>query len=113
MSAGKVRTVLGDIDPESLGQTMMHEHLLLGFMRWRTEAGTLPVREQSDPRANQPISLENRHWVAYYGQHPDEYGLDDEEIAIKEAGQFQKAGGGTIVEVSNPDLTRQPEALRL
>lgn len=112
MSAGKVRTVLGDIDPTTLGQTMMHEHLLIGFMRWRTEAGSLPAPQQPDPRANQPISLENRHWVAYYGRHPDEYRLDDEKMAILEADRFRKAGGGTMVEVSNPDLTRQPEALQ-
>ena len=112
MSAGKVRTVLGDVDPKTLGRTMMHEHLLIGFMRWRTEAGTLTVRKHSDPRANQPISLQNRHWVAYYGRHPDEYRLDDEETAIVEAERFRKAGGGAIVEVSNPDLTRQPKALQ-
>jgi len=112
MSEGIVRTVLGDISPEALGKTMMHEHLLIGFMRWRNEAGTLPIRDQPDPRSNQPISLENRYWTAYYGRHPDEYRLDDEEMAIAEAEQFKKAGGGTIVDVSNPDLTRKPEGLQ-
>ena len=111
MSAGKVRTVLGDVDAIELGRTMMHEHLLIGFGRWRLEAGQRAPREHPDPRSNEPISLQNRHWVAYYGRHPDEYRLDDEEIAAREAQRFRDAGGGTIVDVSNPDLTRKPEAL--
>ncbi len=112
MSAGKVRTVLGDVDPDTLGRTMMHEHLLIGFMRWRNEAGNLSMRSNPDPRADQPINLANRYWVAFYGRHPDEYRLDDEEMAIAEAERFGNAGGGTIVDVSNPDLTRQPQALQ-
>jgi|TARA_Y100000310_G_scaffold312339_1_gene359548 phosphotriesterase-related protein len=112
MSAGKVRTVLGDVDPQTIGRTMMHEHLLIGFMRWRREAGTLEWRGNPDPRAGEPITLANRYWVSFYGRHPDEYRLDDEETAIAEAERFKSAGGATIVDVSNPDLTRQAEALQ-
>lgn len=112
MTTGKVRTVLGDVDPRDLGRTMMHEHLMIGFMRWRTESGTLNLPDRPDPRSRQPISLENRYWVAFYGRHPDEYLLDNEETATLEAERFREAGGGTIVDVSNPDLTRQPQALQ-
>ena len=116
MGAGQVRTVLGDVDPSDLGRTMMHEHLLIGFGRWRREAERTQSseripREYSDRRSKKPISLESRYWVAYYGRHPDEYRLDDEANAITEAQRFADTGGGTIVDVTNPDLTRQPEAL--
>jgi len=39
--------------------------------------------------------------------------LDDEGAALDELAAFAEAGGGTIVEVTTPDLGRQPELLRL
>jgi phosphotriesterase-related protein len=38
--------------------------------------------------------------------------LNDEALAIREAGAFRDAGGGTIVDVTSIGLGRQPEALR-
>ncbi len=112
MTAGKVRTVRGDVAPETIGQTMMHEHLLIGFGRWRREASRTEPANFSDPRSAEPISLENRHWIAFYGRHPRQYALDEEDIAISEAKRFADAGGGTIVDMTNPDLTRQAEILK-
>lgn len=112
MTAGMVRTVLGDVAPRTLGQTMMHEHLLIGFGRWRREASRTEPANFDDPRSSEPISLENRHWIAFYGRHPRQYALDEEDIATAEAQRFADAGGGTIVDVTNPDLTRQPEVLK-
>ena len=51
MSSGKVRTVLGDIDPSDLGRTMMHEHLLIGFARWQIEAGSIDTTTFDDARS--------------------------------------------------------------
>ncbi len=112
MSSGKVRTVLGDIDPSDLGRTMMHEHLLIGFARWQIEAGSIDTTTFDDARSAEAINLKNRYWISYYGRHPDEYSLDEENVAIEEAELFKTAGGGTIVDVTNPDLTRDPEALK-
>ena len=112
MASGKVRTVLGDINPSDLGRTMMHEHLLIRFARWRREAGSITSAPFDDARSGEAINLKNRHWVSYYGKHPDEYFLDEEDVAIEEAKLFARAGGGTIVDVTNPDLTRNPEALK-
>ena len=33
-STGKVQTVLGVIDADSLGKTLCHEHLLFGLSAW-------------------------------------------------------------------------------
>ncbi len=104
MTAGLVRTVRGDIEPGELGRTMTHEHLLIGFGRWRLEAGELPDAEQV------PITLANRARIACYGGG-DDYRLDDLDVAIEETRIYAAAGGGTIVDATNPDLTRDPEAL--
>lgn len=112
MTAGMVRTVLGDVSPDSLGKTMMHEHLMIGFGRWRSEVSRTEPASFDDPRSAEPISLETRHWVAFYGRHPRQYVLDEEDVATHEAQRFRDAGGGTIVDVTNPDLTRQPLVLK-
>lgn len=111
MTAGMVRTVLGDVAPEALGKTMMHEHLLIGFGRWRREAADMERARLPEGESAEPITLANRHRIALYSRHPDQYVLDNEGIATAEAQRYADAGGGTIVDVTNPDLTRQPEAL--
>ena len=104
MTAGFVRTVRGDIEPGELGRTMTHEHLLIGFGRWRREAGEPPLTE------DEPITLANRGHVARYGGGSDTR-LDDLDVAIEETRIYAAAGGGAIVDATNPDLARDPEAL--
>ena len=104
MTAGLVRTVRGDIEPGELGRTMTHEHLLIGFGRWRREAGELP------PAPDVPITLANRGRIARHGGGTD-YRLDDLDVAINETRMYAAAGGGAIIDATNPDLARDPEAL--
>ena len=114
MSAGTVRTVLGDVQPSSLGVTLTHEHLLITFERWRRERGLEPLMHppSDDPRATQPISLETVGWVRrYWASHPENSRLDDEDLAVRELRRFKDAGGGTVVDATNPDLKRDPQAL--
>jgi phosphotriesterase-related protein len=112
MTAGRIRTVLGDIDPAALGPTMTHEHLLITFGRWRDNPGQIRVASD-DPRSNVPISLETVGWVRRYSSsHIDNTLLDDEALAIEEAMRFKRAGGGALVDATNPDLKRDPEALK-
>lgn len=112
MASGTVRTVLGDVEPASLGITLTHEHLLITFGRWRQELGTEVAAEPADSRAALPITLENLGWARrYWTSHIANRGLEDEEVAIDELRRFKEAGGGTIVDATNPDLKRDPEAL--
>lgn len=114
-----VRTVLGDIDPGELGVTLTHEHLLIEFGRWQREAaerGELPVPaprlESDDPRSADPLRLETVGWVRRnWAMHPDNMLLEDEDLAIAEIRAFHEAGGRAIVDATNLDLHRQPEAL--
>src|SRR5215475_3655911 len=74
-----IRTVLGDIPPESLGVTYMHEHLI-----------GQSLKPDSDPDMR----------------------LDSEAAASYELTLFNLAGGQSIVEMSPPDHSRNPAALR-
>jgi phosphotriesterase-related protein len=111
MTAGRVRTVLGDIEPSALGVTLTHEHLLITFNRWRRERGE-PEAAPADPRAALPLTLETVGWARrYWDRHPAGRGLDEEDVAVDELRRFRAAGGGTVVDATNPDLGRDPEAL--
>jgi phosphotriesterase-related protein len=117
--ASIIRTVLGDIAPADLGVTMTHEHLLLEFGRWQREAaergeGSAPTPRLTtdDPRAAEPLSLNNIGWSRRnWAMHPANLRLDDEDLAIAEIRLFKEAGGNAIVDATNPDLYRQPDAL--
>ncbi len=113
-ATGRVQTVLGDADPADLGMTLTHEHLLIRFGRWRREAGIEVDRgEPRDERDRSPITLDNAGWVRRYGGAYSENALlDDVDVAVEEAQRYVDAGGGTLVDATNPDLSRNPEALR-
>lgn len=111
MTVGSVRTVLGDVASSALGMTLTHEHLLITFGRWRGGTGIARM-DSDDPRARQPITLETVGWVRrYWANHPDNSRLDDESLAVDELRLFKEAGGGAVVDATNPDLKRDPEAL--
>jgi len=107
---GKIQTVLGTIDPEDLGVTLHHEHLFVDGTAWFAEPSECTEKEL----AHQPVMLEieNRSWIE---KHPnsnlDNMSLRDEEIAIREASFYKRAGGNTIIDAGNISLGRDPLAL--
>ena len=108
--AGKAQTVLGAISPEALGVTLPHEHLFCDL--------TIALRDLEPSEAAekglyyQPVSLENLWWIIYHpASNRDNLVLQDEEIAIKEASFFKRAGGDTIVDVTSVGFGRDPLAL--
>ena len=106
--SGKVQTVLGPIVPEVLGITLPHEHCYMDLSSRffpPTEATLLNM-------AYQPVSLENRWFVNYHAtSNLDNLKLDDEAVITDEVLRFKKAGGGSIVDMSNIGLGRDPLAL--
>ncbi len=105
---GKVQTVLGTIDADSLGVTLPHEHLLLDGPRFFVE----PTEANEKRLAHQPITLENLYWVKLHAfNHADNLKLTDEQLAIKEALLYKWAGGDTIVELTPIGLCRDPLGL--
>ena len=105
---GKVRTVLGDIEPAEVGMTSMHEHLFIDF----TVVFQPPVEATAKARAYEPVSLSNLGRVRYnpFGSFTNLLLLDQEE-AIEEVGHFTRVGGGTIVDVTTIGIGRDPAGL--
>jgi phosphotriesterase-related protein len=109
--SGKVQSVLGTIDPGSLGITLPHEHLLID----QTLGGVYFVEPESLSEralAHQPVSLENLSWVRYHTKDSlDNQIMDNLEMAIKEATLFKLEGGKTIVDQTNRGIGRDARAL--
>ncbi|MFC1938763.1 phosphotriesterase [Chloroflexota bacterium] len=107
--AGKAQTVLGIIDPDSLGVTLPHEHLLTDVsVVYFIEPDVASEREL----VHKPVSLEILWWLRqHYFSNLDDMRFTDEDLAIKDALLYKWAGGSTIVELSNVGLYRDPLGL--
>ena len=110
-NARKVQTVLGLIEPEEMGITLPHEHLLADG----SVGGVYFIEPQNASDriyAHQPVSLENLWWVRYHlKDNLDNQMLLNEDMAIKEVMEFKVRGGKTIVDQTNIGIGRDPEAL--
>ncbi len=106
--AGMVQTVLGPIAKDEMGITLSHEHCLIDI----TCTAKQPTDESERQRAIEPLSFTN---VAYVRYHPldvrDNLLMLDEELAIRELREFTAAGGKALVDMTNDDLKRNPQAL--
>jgi len=103
--SGKAQTVLGPVSPESLGITLVHEHLLVDL----GSGFSLPEAASERALAYEPVGLENLWWVRrYFTSNLDNLRLLDETTAIAEAGRFKRAGGQTIVDVTSIGIGRDP-----
>ena len=107
--AGKVQTVLGDINPENVGITLMHEHLLWDL----TFYFELPPQATKRKLAKEKVNITNLGEVR---RNPfalmDNLLMDDVDLAIKEAKRFRWAGGKTIVDVTCGGMGGDVNALR-
>lgn len=107
--AGQVLTVLGPVDPATLGETLMHEHIFIDF---QSPVPRTPSRATDVARARQPVSLATLGAVRMGGPSLDNGFLADPDESLAEVLEFKYAGGGTIVDLSNLGLGRDPHALR-
>ncbi|MBT2207846.1 phosphotriesterase [Actinomadura sp. NEAU-AAG7] len=105
--AGQVLTVAGPVDPSALGPTLMHEHI---FLDLRRPAHALRPGEDS-PEALEPLTLANLARTRHGGVNADNDVLADFAEMLAEVGEFRRAGGGTIVEVTSLGIGRDPESL--
>ena len=102
-------TVHGPVDVESLGLTLPHEHILFDATPWLIE----PEDERKRGVAQLPVSIE------IFGEllrdptiNRDNLTFFDEDVAQNELRRYREAGGETIVDVTPPELGRDPSALR-
>jgi phosphotriesterase-related protein len=105
---GKVQTVLGVIEPAKVGITSAHEHILFDMVDvWRAPD---PASERG--LAFGKVNIDNLGIVrANPGAIRDNMCQTDESLAISEVQRFKYAGGGTLVELSQRGLHRDPSGL--
>ncbi len=107
--SGQVQTTLGPVSVESLGITLMHEHIFLDASTWWQE----PAEGSRRYLAHQPVN------IAILGElrldpfaNLDNCTLFNAEDALAEVMQYRDLGGETIVDVTNHDIGRDPRALQ-
>ena len=106
--SGKVQTVLGPIDPEALGVTLTHEHLLID-----TECYFQPPDEASE-RAwiHARLTIDRLGGVRQrWSYNLDKSKLLDVQTAIEEVLRYKYAGGSSLVDATSVGIARDPLAL--
>jgi phosphotriesterase-related protein len=107
--AGKVITVKGPVDPERLGVTLMHEHLLRTVLTW------FSVSEERDLAvgAYEPIRHENASWLRQYPYNNRETCITtDWRASATELRRFKLEGGRTLVDLTTIGLGRDVWGIR-
>lgn len=106
---GAVVTVDGRIDPEELGVTLPHEHMLADASNWFTP----PESAYERKIAQEPVSLENRGYIVHnlYGSK-DNMQLNSYEEAVEEVSRFKRAGGDAVVDLTPKNVGRDPRRIR-
>lgn len=106
MSASKVHTVRGEVEPDDLGLTLPHEHLLVRIIDgWFVQ----PRNEIEEHFASQPMSLEILPMVARRAwSNRDNCRVEDFESVLREVEGFARAGGGALVDLTLDAIGRNP-----
>ncbi len=100
---GKAQTVLGIVDPATLGPTLMHEHLLWDI---RTPA------MRANPDQGPEVTLCNCFAINYGRKKvPGNFRLLCEATATEEVRLMAEQGGRTVVELSSGGLDPRPNGL--
>jgi phosphotriesterase-related protein len=106
--SGSVMTVLGPIPVETMGVTLMHEHILLDTSSWWKR----PCCASEIAIAEQPVSIEI---IGELRMNPflnrDNCFLLDVDLAMSELGRFADLGGHTVVDPTCFGIGRDPLAL--
>ena len=117
--AGQVMTVTGPIDPDALGQTIMHEHIFIDLTvmddtpeRWSASGWVKPVGATAVGLYHAPLTIDILGAVTQGAANRDNWLLTDEQVAINEVLEFKRRGGGAIVDTTSIGLKRDPLALR-
>uniref|UniRef100_A0A2P2I146 Phosphotriesterase-related protein n=2 Tax=Hirondellea gigas TaxID=1518452 RepID=A0A2P2I146_9CRUS len=102
---GKVLTVLGPVEPCSLGRTLTHEHLSLDFRVAYTSPPAL-----TEHKTECDFTLPNLGWIRQnpYSHHKNIQfnGEEVDKLVEEELHEFYKSGGGTIVENTSIGIKR-------
>lgn len=109
MSTGSVRSVTGDLPAAAIGPASIHEHVRIDLGCWfdapadaaGEEIAALRVAPETEARVRaNPFAVR------------DNLVLDSDALAAAELARFRAAGGRTIVDLTLPEIGRDPVALR-
>ena len=105
----KIETVHGSIEPDELGITLAHEHMLGDFTNWWN-----PPKEASKiPLIDAKITINNISELRRTpGSMKDNYIIVDVDLAIEELKPFKRLGGGSLVDLTLPGAGRDVLSLR-
>ncbi len=107
-AAGRVMTVLGPIDPEELGITLMHEHLFADGGCYNTVPDEASLRRLVD----EPVTFEKLGSIArlwnVVREHTQMYSYEE---TVREVTAFKLAGGRSLVEATSIGIGRDPLAV--
>ena len=107
-NVGLVQTVLGAVQPDELGITITHEHLLIDLAFFRRPPSEAFLREIY----YRPVTLETVGYLKHYGYaNHDDSQLLDIHTAIDEIGLYKQHGGGSVVDATSIGIARDPVAL--
>lgn len=108
----RITTVLGDIAPEALGVTDMHEHIMfdgsdMGDICRPSMPKNLPIKWE-DKISLENIGLLKRNFTLCR----DAMDLDDEDVMAGEVADYRESGGDAILELSVPGIRLDVAAIR-
>jgi phosphotriesterase-related protein len=106
--AGRIETVLGPIEPEELGTTLAHEHLLFDLRcLWEEPPPERAHLIHAEPTPQNRAELERDLYHSKTTLHHE-----DPKLSAREVDRFQDAGGSSIVDLTTIGLAPKPAVLR-
>ncbi len=102
-------SVGGLVPGTALGSTLIHEHIFIDLDVWLTPPLTDEARRLAELPVGPAIAALLRHDPFSVR---DNLHLDDEDLALDELSLFAAAGGRTVVDLTLPDIGRDPARLR-
>jgi len=107
--AEKIITVCGSINPEELGETLPHEHILIDL---RSSCKVSGENSSDIELFKKKVKLNNRGKIIYntFNFIENMYHLNFND-AIDELNEYKKIGGNSIVDVTTSGLGRDPKML--
>ena len=106
--SGRIQTVLGTIEPDRLGITIMHEHLLVDLDCYFNEPEEASLKEWIDA----PVTIDRLGRIMANWSHNRDTGrLWDIEVATDEASRYRYSGGASLVDATSLGIGRDPRGL--
>ena len=105
---GKIQTVLGPIEPDRLGVTLTHEHLLVDL----SILSSPPDHASARAFFEMPVSTETLGRIRHYAApNRDNAQLLDVATAIDEVNLYKQYGGTSLVDATSIGIARDPVGL--